>query len=69
MTPVKSAALTGRTLKMLVSRQERFEVRTNPDRPDTRAAAAMSDAKCFVQVEVGDIVAETPGPCQPDQCV
>ena len=45
------------------------EVCANANRPDTRAAAAMGDAKCLVQVEVGDIGAETPGPCQPDQCV
>ena len=39
-------------------RQERRQVRPDPDRPDARPAAAVRDAERLVQVEVADVRAE-----------
>src|ERR1700750_2254836 len=41
-------------------------MRLDADRSHTRAAAAMRDAECLVQVEMADIRAVIAGPGQPD---
>ena len=52
-----------------VAGDERSEVRTNADRPDTRAAAAMGDAEGLVQIQVADVGAELAGAGMADQRV
>ena len=52
-----------------MSGQKRFEVLTHADRAYSRAAAAMGNAKCFVQVQMRHVSAEFSGRSTTDQCI
>ena len=45
---------------MGVARQIRLQVFADIDRPDARAAAAMRNTECLMQIQMGDVRAELP---------
>ena len=70
MTRMERAAETGAALtapaRARGRRQEGHEMRRHADRAHARPAAAMRDAKGFVQIQMADIRADIPRPAEAD---